>query len=350
MKEIRHKAINEQIDMSSCVPCIDELCESTHDYQQSVEKVTINANKLSQWGVYKEGIYYPSFSTVKKLEPGFYDIGSNHNIGHFLKKKEIYTDELIQLPSDELLDMINDIETFWKRADIFKEYKFVYKRGLLLYGLPGMGKSCIIQLCTKYLIEELGGIVINLYDSNSVELYHQMIGDIREVEPNRPLIVIMEDIDVIIGERNYGASLLLNILDGVKQIDNVVYIATTNYPEKLEERVTNRPSRFDKRYEIKPPSREVREKYFKTKLKPKDLETIELNRWLDQTEGMSLAHLKELIISVVAIGNEFDEAIARLKDLKTKPKIESRQKPSIGFNDSEKIYDKPLNGWSGING
>jgi len=71
---------------------------------------------------------------------------------------------------------------------------------------------------------------------------------------------------------------------------------------------------------------------------------------LDQTEGMSLAHLKELIISVVAIGNEFDEAIARLKNLKTKPRIESRQKPSIGFNDSEIIYDKSLNGCTGIKG
>ena len=45
--------------------------------------------------------------------------------------------------------------------------------------------------------------VVLLYDSNSVELYHQMIGDIRDIEPNRPLIVIMEDIDVIIDERRY---------------------------------------------------------------------------------------------------------------------------------------------------
>ena len=41
-KEIKR----EQIDITACVPCLDELCESTHDYQQSAEKLTINANKL----------------------------------------------------------------------------------------------------------------------------------------------------------------------------------------------------------------------------------------------------------------------------------------------------------------
>jgi len=55
---------------------------------------------------------------------------------------------------------------------------------------------------------------------------------------------------------------VLNLLDGVKQVDNIIYIATTNYPELLEERILNRPSRFDRRFHIGTPSAEVRKFYF----------------------------------------------------------------------------------------
>ena len=43
----------------------------------------------------------------------------------------------------------------------------------------------------------------------------------------------------------YAESEYLSLLDGENQIGNVVYVATTNYPEKLDKRFTDRPSRFD---------------------------------------------------------------------------------------------------------
>jgi ATP-dependent 26S proteasome regulatory subunit len=168
---------------------------------------------------------------------------------------------LYQLPSDELTDIIEDIQKFWQRADRYKEYGFLHKRGILLYGDPGMGKSGIIQLITKHLVDNMQGIVINLTNGDQIEWYGELITSFRQIEPNRPIIVILEDIDGIASEGSWSTSMLLNILDGVKQIDNVVYIATTNYPEKLEERITNRPSRFDRRYEVEPPTDDVRLAY-----------------------------------------------------------------------------------------
>jgi predicted AAA+ superfamily ATPase len=100
----------------------------------------------------------------------------------------------------------------------------------LLWGDPGCGKSGIIQLCVKKLIEVENGIVINIGDEDQFTWYSDIIKELRKIEPERPLIVILEDIDSLAGEDRYSTTKLLNILDGVNQIDNVVYIATTNYP------------------------------------------------------------------------------------------------------------------------
>jgi len=288
-------------------------------------------NGYNQWAVHPGGKFSPTMPTEKKIPPGFYELGQDNQIGFYLQKKKITLDELYQLPSDELQDMIEDIEKFWDRKEKYKEYNFVHKRGILLYGDPGNGKSGIIQLCTKYLIEEMEGIVINLSTGDHIDWYQHLIGPLREIEPDTPLIVILEDIDGIAGEGTWSTSMLLNLLDGIKQINNVVYLATTNYPEKLEERITNRPSRFDRRYEIEMPNDKVREAYIRNKLTEEELLGINLEEWLSKTKGLSLAHMRELIISVCAMGNTFEDTMDRLNGLKIKPKIKSKNK-EVGFN------------------
>jgi len=284
----------------------------------------------NQWAVHTGGKYTPTMPTVQQVPAGFYELGMDNKIGIFFEKRKVDTDELFELPSDELQDIIQDIENFWERSNKYQEYGFLHKRGILLYGEPGAGKSGIIQLCTKHLIEKMNGVVINLSNGDQVDWYSKTMGSFRSVEPNRPLIVILEDIDGIAGEGNWSTSMLLNILDGIKQIDNVVYIATTNYPEQLEERITNRPSRFDRRYEILMPNAKVRESYFRSKLSLKDLESIDVSEWVKKSDGMSMAHLRELVISVVALGNTFEDTIFRLNGMKVKPRVKGRTK-KIGF-------------------
>lgn len=285
----------------------------------------------TQWAIHPGGKYTPTMPTKEKIKSGFYEVVNDQQLGYCLQRKKITIDELYHLPSPDLQDIIEDIEKFWQRKDKYKEYNFIHKRGILLYGDPGNGKSGIIQLCTKYLIEEMGGIVINLSNGDQIDFYQNLIGPLREIEPDTPLIVILEDIDSIAGESSWASSMLLNLLDGIKQIANVVYLATTNYPEKLEERITNRPSRFDRRYEITMPNTEVRETYIKNKLTPEELLSIDLKEWIKKTEGLSLAHMRELIISVCAMGNTFENTIDRLNGLKIKPRIKSKNK-EVGFN------------------
>lgn len=284
----------------------------------------IMENNYNQWAIYSGDKYAPTMPTTKQIPAGFYEVNNDPSIGTHLIHKKINTDELYYLPSPELLDIIKDVNTFWERKEKYKQYGFLHKRGILMYGDPGMGKSGIIQLCTKYLIEEMNGIVINLTSGGDIELYSTLIGTFRDIEGSRPLVVILEDIDAIAGEGSWSTSMLLNILDGVKQINNVVYIATTNYPERLQERITNRPSRFDRRYEIEAPKEAVRKTYIENKLSKEDLDSIDMKEWLKETEGMSLAHMRELIISLFAMGNSFEDTIARLNGLKVKPEIKAK--------------------------
>ena len=285
-----------------------------------------------QWSFTNDGMFIPANNTVPTLEAGFYEIKNDHKIGLHMQKIETISEELFILPSPEISNIIDDIKKFWSQEDAYRKYKYVHKRGILLYGDPGGGKSGIIQLCIKYVIDTMDGVVINIKDQSQVEWFDEFIQTFRKIEPTRPLVVILEDLDALTGEDKYITSKLLNILDGIKQIDGVVYIASTNYPEKLEERISNRPSRFDRRYRIDSPTMEIRKSYLESKLNTEDLRQIDIAKWLKDSEGFSLAHLKELVISVFVLGNTYDYSIQHLKDMGIRPK--NKGKASLGFNAS----------------
>lgn len=299
-----------------------------------IERADFSSNSFketpSKWSPMRDDEFAPAYPTIEKIPSGLYEIKWNSNLqSHVLKKMPILVDELYSLPSPEIKEILQDIECFWERRPTYKEYNFVHKRGILLYGDPGCGKSGIIQLCVKHIIEKKNGIIINIKDQEEVFYFSEFISSIKSIEPERSIIVILEDIDTLAGEDRAATSKLLNILDGIKQVDNIVYIATTNYPEKLQERLSNRPSRFDRRYQVNLPSKEVREAYIKAKLKPEDLKQIKMKEWLDLTEGLSLSHLKELVVSVIVMGNSFEDSIKHLNEFKKAPRI--KRGSGIGF-------------------
>ena len=288
-----------------------------------------------QWGFDGNGGFMPLQKTVDEVPSGLYEIKSDPQRGAHLQKIEVIEEELFVLPSPEIKSIIEDIRKFWDGKNTFKKYKYVHKRGILLHGDPGGGKSGIIQLCIRYVIDEMNGIVINIKDQYQVELFDEFIQTLRKIEPNRPLIVVMEDLDALTGEDKWITSKLLNILDGIKQIDGVVYLASTNYPEKLEERISNRPSRFDRRYRIESPDAKIRESYIRAKLPEDELNKININQWVRDSEGFSLAHLKELVISTLVLGNTYNESLSHLREMKNKPKNKGNKTGGIGFGNRE---------------
>ena len=326
--EVR-KRINNLINISKKMMRRNEYVDITEDDGLDL----VNTHKHTQWSVLQNDQFAPSYVSISRVPSGLYEMKWNSPMQTWvLGKQALNIDELYELPSPEIESILNDIRLFWKKRDTYKEYNFVHKRGILLYGDPGCGKSGIIQLCVKSLIEEESGIVINIKEDEDFKAFLEFVPTIRSIEPERPLIVILEDIDSLAGDDRYSTTKLLNILDGVKQIENVVYLATTNYPEKLQERITNRPSRFDRRYEVQMPSRDIREAYIKNKLTEDDLKNIDLKKWLDASDNMSLSHLKEMVISVVVMGKDLEECLSALDDLSERPKIKGgKRKSGIGF-------------------
>ena len=328
-RNIKNKIIKRLMENREVEIEDDAIIETSRDDFDDVEKID-----FYQWSINGDGTFMPSPETTKELSPGLYDPHYSNRMGEWgLRRQRINTDELYELPTKEIAVILSDLKSFWKKKDVYKKYKLMHKRGILLYGDPGCGKSGILQLCMKHIINDLSGLVINLKDDESVRGYMDLIPKLRQIEPERPLVVIIEDIDAIAGDSNYVTSQLLNLLDGVKQIENVVYIATTNYPEKLAERITNRPSRFDRRYYVSPPTKEVRMSYLKNKIG--DDSDIDFDKWVKDTEGMSMSHLKELFISVFLLDNKNEDAIDHLRELKKSPRIKKQKTLGFGLGSEE---------------
>jgi hypothetical protein len=308
-----------------------DMADYPEDQEPSISYSEGGEKKIdfAQWSVMGDGSYIAAPKAEKQLPAGLYEFEWSNRANEWcVMRQAINTDELYELPTVEIGEILSDIKSFWKKAELYKSYKLMHKRGILLYGDPGCGKSGILQLCMMHIIKELSGVVINIKNEDSIKAYVEMVPKLRQIEPNRPLVVIIEDIDSVAGDSNYSTSVLLNILDGIKQIENVVYIATTNYPEKLEERITNRPSRFDRRYYVSPPSREVRKSYLENKIGDNKID-INIEKWLDDTEDLSMSHLKELFISVILLDNKYENAIEHLKGMKKTPR--GKKQKEVGF-------------------
>ncbi len=295
------------------------------------EEIKLESSYI-QWSVGENGRYIPCHKTIQKVPSGIYELGMSQELGFHIQRQLHFSDDLMELPMKETQEILADIKKFWNNEAVFKRYGYTHKRGILLHGPPGNGKSYLIQVLARHMINEMKGIVLNLKDHQGIELFLNYAGPvIRTIERDRPIIVLMEDIDNILEYSNSTLTKILNILDGLKQINKVVYIATTNYPEKLQERISNRPSRFDRKVRIGPPDAAVREYYIRHKLKKEDIKKIDVKLWVEETEGLSISHIKELIVSTIILGMSFEEALEIMKQMGNRTSSNNDGK-GIGFS------------------
>jgi len=290
----------------------------------------------SQWQVGPNGKYRAAARTVANLPSGVYKIEQD-DAGLYLQLQNVISDNIVELPETANTHVLKGMKKFWTRKDRYEKFGFVYKRGVLLWGPPGSGKSVTINLLMKELIS-LNGIVLLC---GHPEFLAHMLQRIRQMEPNRPIIVVLEDIDEII--EKHGEHSILSMLDGENQIANVVYLATTNYPERLGARIVNRPSRFDERIFVGMPSEAARKTYLKFATKEfvkqeggTPLSEEELDKWVSDTENFSIAHLRELVAAVYCLDQEYKVTLKRLKSMTDKPKfVDGFRKGNAGFSDDE---------------
>jgi hypothetical protein len=245
-------------------------------------------------------VFWGTTQTHDQLPPGVYSCGLSQ-VGPILQRMTVQTDDLLMLPDEASSDLVNEFRRFWTLGDAFRARGFLHKRGFLVWGPPGSGKTSTFALLMRSLIDTLGGVILFL---ESPTVAAECLALARRIEPERPMIAVMEDIDALI--EKYGESEYLALLDGEAQVDNIVFLASTNYPERLDPRFVDRPSRFDTIRYVGMPSAAARECYFLAK--EPDISKEELARWVEVTEGLSIAHLKELIIAVRCLGQPLEGA------------------------------------------
>jgi SpoVK/Ycf46/Vps4 family AAA+-type ATPase len=262
------------------------------------------------WAV-KAGVYTESYGTVTtdKMEPGLYDIAASTQ-GLFFSQVDLRDDQLLLFPDSVQEDILADITKFWSSEELFQRHDIPFKRGVMLWGPPGSGKSSVLRLVSRAVIER-GGVV---FQFTNPDLFVAGYRTFRAVQPKTPIVVIMEDLDTIFSHSN--ESKILNLLDGAESAEGTVFLATTNYPEKLGPRIMNRPSRFDRVYKVPHPNAEARRQYLDELAGGADIVPSQL--WAEQTKGLSLSHMKELFVGAYIMGGDADEVIRLLKGMKQK--------------------------------
>lgn len=274
-----------------------------------------------------DGRFWGAPHTHERIPVGVYRMELNPHVGATFMRQRNDTDALVPLPDSESARIVDEIRQFKTLRPAFREHGFLFKRGFLLWGPPGSGKTCTLQMILKLLMQEHDSIAV-LVDHPHVAT--QCLQALRRIEPDRQIVALFEDLDALC--ERYDESAYLALLDGEAQVDNVVYVATTNYPENLDRRFIDRPSRFDTVRYIGMPSANSRFAYLRAKL-PSVVESL-LAQYVERSEGYSIAHLRELIILTRCFGLSLDDATARLNHMRfSNPHSEKPPgSPAFGFS------------------
>lgn len=243
----------------------------------------------------------------KMLQPGIYRVGETQQGGVFFTDVEIKTDHLVDLPESVSESVVKDIENFWlpETKEKFNKMGFLYKRGILMWGPQGSGKSVTVFKIIASIISR-GGIVLMGPGAN---LAAKAINGLRCLQPDLPVLIVYEELDEVL---QYDGG-ILSFLDGDNNVDNIVVLATTNYIERIPARIKNRPSRFAKVVEVGFPSLEMRRAFLKAKLQFENKDLVEAMAL--SSEGFSIDHLKDLIVSVYCLDLDVNKAVENIRNM-----------------------------------
>lgn len=244
--------------------------------------------------------------TVEKLAPGIYTPSVSYSGEKILSIHECATDELIRFKDERHELVLSEIDNFWKSENKYKEAGFTHKRGVLLSGAPGTGKSCIIKLVMEDTVKK-GDVV---FVTRSVGSTVACLKAFREIEPKRKVLCVMEDLDELI---RYDEHSILELFDGDNQMDHVLALATTNYPERLPARIL-RPGRFDRKLEIGLIPEAGRRAYFQKKLGEKESFVKDIDTFTKLTKDFSFAQMREFLVATYCLGHNPVEAANRVRE------------------------------------
>ena len=240
----------------------------------------------------------------------------------------------------------HDFESFFQRRAWFRANRLPFRRGYLLHGPPGNGKTSVIRAMLSH--PGISGFAANLVtlemDDNVLQAFF------RNAAENTPALLVLEDIDRLFfglnkdEKPNVSLQQLLNCLDGVGTQDGMIVVATANNPEVLDTAILRRPGRFDRVIEFGNPSKKLRS-YYLQKMCPALVDEA-LDICAIASEGLSFAQLREsyILAGQTAFEEERDvaaddltNAIQLLQTTMNKADKKRMQKSGFDWQDSKHL-------------
>lgn len=233
---------------------------------------------------------------------------TNWNYLTTLNKRDLNT---IYMDENLKNSIVTHIDNFLTNREVYDKYKITYKTGIVLYGEPGTGKTSLVRALVSHIngilinadsktsTDKVQDLILNIRNnncSNKTGISYEILDKTINIE-TAPIVILFEELDKFFlnssdkrskketpkedgnnamvtvtskevkvpGEKSKEQSLtdsiangmdndilddMLQFFDGMRSPENVIFIATTNYIERLDPALT-RPGRFDLSVEMK---------------------------------------------------------------------------------------------------
>lgn len=211
----------------------------------------------------------------------------------FRERPTTRRDEVI-LPEEVLGAIERQTIGIARRADALRAAGRHLKRGVLLHGPPGTGKTHTVS----WLAAELDQATVIVLSGGALGAAGPVSRMARELAPS---LVVLEDVDLVAEERTMmhgGGPILfelLNELDGMADDADVAVVLTTNRPDLLEPALAARPGRVDLAVEVPLPDLESRRRLFDLYAKDLPIDAADLETVATRTEGVTASFFRELL-------------------------------------------------------
>jgi hypothetical protein len=147
-----------------------------------------------------------------------------------------------------------NVRQFRSHGDLIAKNGVSHRRGLLVYGPPGNGKTLIGRVLAT--TEPATFLYVTAADADNLAVLREAFALARRLKLT---IVFLEDLELYASDRRGTADCqtlgeILAQLDGLSDNDGLMVIATTNDLTAIEPAIRERPSRFDLIVEVGPPT------------------------------------------------------------------------------------------------
>jgi len=254
------------------------------------------------------------------------------------------------------------VEWPFKYAGFYKHMKSRPPKGILIFGLPGTGKT----LMAKALAHETE---INFISVKGPEFLSKWVGEsakavreiFRKARAAAPCIIFFDEIDAIAARRSISSSSrvieqvvaqLLTEMDGLEELNDVILIAATNRPDILDPAIL-RSGRFGRHIEVPLPNKTSRIKIFKIHIANRPIDNdIDIEKLAEKLEGNTGADIKAICeeATLLAIrSGVFDDNIDT-QDLDSYKKVKISQadfeqaieKVQLGAIEAKRAYKETI--------